>query len=82
MFRIFKKKKILFLGTLLSPASKNHPDLLCPRGHHQPISIDKVMCLTIHCQSQQALVHNCITGFHTIPSQPPFPVGIAGTFLA
>ena len=20
--------------------------------------------------------------FHTIPSQPPFPVGIAGTFLA
>ena len=55
-----------FIWTLLSPASKkNPPDPLCPRWHHQPISIDKVMCLTIHCQLLHALAHNSIAFFNT-----------------
>ena len=35
-------------------------------GHHQPISIDKVMCLAIHCQLLHALAHNSIAFFNTI----------------
>ena len=61
-----------FIWTLLSPASKKKILLIIffLRWHHQPSSIDRVMCLAIHCQSLQALAYNCITGFHTIPSHP------------
>ena len=71
---IKKKKNPDFLGDIAKPRLQKNPDHLFLRWHHQPITKDKVMCLTIQCQSPQALAHNCITGFHTIPSYHSFLV--------
>ena len=55
-----------YLDTAKPRLQKNPPHPLCRRWHHQPISIDKVMCLTIHCQLLHALAHNSIAFFNTI----------------
>ena len=61
-----KKKSLIYLDIAKPRLQKNRPDPLCPRWQHQPISIEKVMCLTIHRQLLHALAHNSIAFFNTI----------------
>ena len=73
----FKTFSLIFL-TLLSPASKKI--LLIIFSWDDIISqLQKTKLCAL--PSPQALAHNCITSFHTIPSYNSFLAGIAGTFL-